>query len=359
MQTRKVTFRSLAVLLLILLVGSCGGDSGGDSDDRTPLQRAISGTWVSPCSNGDWERFVFDEASGALERTAEEFTAADCSSGDATVKIRATGSYRVGPELDCPSGSNGRCAQLDVTWDTGGDWYSVYAVDTDANPDELYSSQWVTDPAARPADVSLSGSLTRIPFPGLQGEAVVGVTLRDGGCATCGGTPPAPPPGYELLDMDLNDGTGGNYIWLYYQVGPADGSKGRPIGELYTVDAYDGEKPKSVGTKIPVDLNAGSPFSPPHGPLWLYSVEATSAVARCVVVANLGANKGSDVPVIKYGPPEAEGQYRVVWVQELEPDSWKNSTPGYPADVQDLNEGESNPFFFILSDYIYIGYCVD
>ena len=187
-----------------------------------------------------------------------------------------------------------------------------------------------------------------MPPPNLEGSAITGIEVVDGGLNS---TPPAANPGYTLLDIDLNDGTGGDYIWLYYKVGPADGSEGTPIGEIYTVDEFDHETPTKGGTKIPVNLNAGPTIG--HDPLWLYYINSSWPVARCVVVAN------ETKKITKYGPPEAEGKYPVVWVKELLPDDSK--TPSEfpePADAQDLNEGESFPPFFI-SDWIFIGYCVD
>ena len=74
----------------------------------------------------------------------------------------------------------------------------------------------------------------------------------DGGPVEGGGTPPAPPAGYTLLDIDLNEGTGGNYIWLYYKVGKADGSEGEPVSKIYTVDEYDGETSQGGCARLPV-----------------------------------------------------------------------------------------------------------
>ena len=166
-----------------------------------------------------------------------------------------------------------------------------------------------------------------------------------------GGTPPDPPAGYTLLDIDLNEGTGGNYIWLYYKVGKADGSEEEPISKIYTVDEYDGETPHG-GTKLPVNLNENAYGGSTHEPLWLYYLKSNWPVAPCVVVDN--KTKG----VRKYGPSEAEGKYQIIWVEELLPDNWKTPYPDLPSNAQDLNEGESLPPLFI-SDYIYIGYCKD
>jgi hypothetical protein len=87
--------------------------------------------------------------------------------------------------------------------------------------------------------------------------------------------------------------------------------------------------------------------------LWLYYINSPWPVARCVVVAN------ETKKITRFGPPQAEGKYPVVWVKELLPDEWKTpSNFPQPPDAQDLNEGQSLPPFFI-SDWIFIGYCVD
>jgi hypothetical protein len=182
------------------------------------------------------------------------------------------------------------------------------------------------------------------------GVAIIGLTVIDGGDALSGGTPPPEPEGYTLLPIDLNEGTGGHYVWLYYKMGLADGSQGDPIGEIYTVAEYDGETPISEDdTKLSVNLNGEGNANP----LWLYRSTSTGAVIRCIVVAN--ETEGKTV----YGPPEAAGKYNVIWVEELDPDSWKTPS-GYPqpSDAQDLNEADS-PIFPRWADWIFIGYCVD
>lgn len=185
------------------------------------------------------------------------------------------------------------------------------------------------------------------PPADLTGEAILEIRLVDGGRNDL---PPAPPAGFRLMNIDLNEGSGGNYVWLYYRTGKADGTEGQPVSRIYTVDEHDNETPQG-GVKMPVDLNAGSPVVGGL-PLWLYVVKSNGPVARCVVVDN--RTKGKRV----YGPPEAAGKYQIEWVQELLPDQWNPPYSDLPRDAQDLNEGESIPFFFI-SDYVYIGYCKD
>lgn len=181
----------------------------------------------------------------------------------------------------------------------------------------------------------------------LTGDAIVEIQLVDGGRNS---TPPAATAGFRLMNIDLNEGSGGNYIWLYYKTGKADGSQGQPVSRIYTVDEHDGEVPQG-GTKLPVDLNAGTPVVGGL-PLWLYTVKAERPVARCIVVDN--RTKGKRV----YGPPEAAGKYQIEWVRELSPDTLGSPYTDLPTDAQDLNEGESI-FPVFLSDYIYIGYCKD
>ena len=131
-----------------------------------------------------------------------------------------------------------------------------------------------------------------------------------------------------------------------------------PLREIYTVDEYEGETPFKGGINAgypgPVNLNVGGALD--HDPLWLYkSQEVTGPVIRCIVVAN------EDTGQTVYGPGAPAGEYDVVWVEELIPDNLHPPSGPYPANAQDLNEGESGgvfPFIYI-SDYIYIGYCVD
>lgn len=187
------------------------------------------------------------------------------------------------------------------------------------------------------------------PAP-LTGEAILEIRLVDGGHRS---TPPAAPPGFRLLDIDLNEGTGGNYIWLYYRTGKADGSEGQPLSRIYTVDEHDREAPQG-GVKLPVNLNANEyVVQGGRGPLWLYAVNGDSPAVRCIVVDN----RTDQLRV--YGPPEAAGRYRIEWVRELSSDGWSPPYDDLPRDVQDLNEGESSIFPPVYSDYIFIGVCRD
>ncbi len=186
----------------------------------------------------------------------------------------------------------------------------------------------------------------------IEGDAILDIQLVDSGHNS---TAPAPPEGYTLLDIDLNGrNTGGNYIWLYYKVGKADGSEGDPISRIYTVDEYDGETDTLGGTKLPVNLNEDNLKDEGNKPLWLYYIKSDWPVVRSIVVYQ----RQGDWNVVKYGPPEAEGQYDIVWVQELVPDNFKSPYDDIHPDAQDLNEGQSN-FIFLMSDYLYIGYGVD
>jgi len=201
------------------------------------------------------------------------------------------------------------------------------------------------------------------PPDNITGNAILDIQVVDGGPVGGGGVPPPAPAGYTLLNVDLNNGTGGNYIWLYYKVGKADGSEGQPISKIYTVDedptdglCGGGVETPQEGTKLSVNLNQGSPKG--RAPLWLYYMKSDWPVARCIVVDAREADGSNHVRM--YAPPEAAGQYQVVWVEALKPGSCKSpyTSEGIPANAQDLNEGEA-PFPFVLSDYIYIGYCKD
>jgi hypothetical protein len=233
--------------------------------------------------------------------------------------------------------------------------YNVYSIDLSSAPYALLFGESGNNSVQRPDDVDTFGTYWRDEVENHKGRAVVDVYVQDGGPLGSGGVPPAARPGYELLPIDLNESTGGNYIWLYYRTANAFGTSGVPLREIYTVDVYDGETPIKGGLHAgypgTVNLNAGSPFD--HSPLWLNKVQGIGSVIRCVVVAN------EDEGQTEYGPPEAEGLYDVVWVEELIPDSHTTPYGPYPPYAQDLNEGESIPIPPIFSDYIYIGYCID
>jgi hypothetical protein len=62
--------------------------------------------------------------------------------------------------------------------------------------------------------------------------------------------------GYQLLNQDLNAGAGGDFMYVYYKLGPDDGSQGACITRIYTIDTTDGEANIPGGTSIGVDLNA-------------------------------------------------------------------------------------------------------
>lgn len=115
-----------------------------------------------------------------------------------------------------------------------------------------------------------------------------------------------------------------------------------PISEIYTVNEQDGEAPQG-GTKVPVSVNGDV------GGIWLYYIKASRPVARSIVIYN------ATEAVKVYGPPEAEGTYKTVWVEELSDDEWgEPDSYGVPNDAQNLNEGRT-----IFSDDIYIGYGTD
>lgn len=333
----------LSIVAGAALLASCGG--GGDSDDGRQLARDIGGTWTLPCveHDGQWRSGTlhFDERSGTVTYSRLQFETQDCSDlGQAVGEDQ--GKYSIGPSSGCASGSEFRCTAIDVAWDGDSPRYGVYSVDESQDPAVLLLSELPSDPAQRPVDVDPSIALPRVAFPGMVGHAILDVYLVDG---SWNPTPPPPLAGYAVLPYDLNEGSGGNYVWLYYRTGRANGADGTPLGEIYTVAQYDGESPKAQGTKLPVNLNAGPRQ---EHELWLYKVRATDVIMRCVVVAN--PTEG----VTKYGPPAAEGKHDVVWVEERKPDSLKTPYPSYPPDVQDLNEGEG-----LWTDYIYLGYCVD
>ena len=343
------------VMLMVIALGfslpfTYGGCGGGDGDGGGGSGSTLNGTWVTYCrqiSGGStWEQIVFNAQTGEVREAEVGFLSNDCS-GDAVAeeKVR-TGSYETGNQVECFDGSNGNCTELDLIWDNGAVQYLLYSIDTDYDPDELCLGSSSDDPADR--DKEVDNCIYNIPFPENTGEAIIGLTVIDGGGPLTGGTPPPAPAGYTLLPYDLNEGSGGNYVWLYYQMGRADGLQGTPIGKIYTVAEFDGETALSgYDTRLSVSLNSGSPVVDHN--LWLYHTASSGPVIRCVVVAN----ESDGVTV--YGPPEAEGKYSVVWVEELSQDY--QGTPSnfpQPSNAQDLNEGEG-PW----TDWIFLGYCVD
>ncbi len=196
-----------------------------------------------------------------------------------------------------------------------------------------------------------------LPQPNLAGTAVLDLKLL----ISNNGAPPADAfPGYTPISMDLNEGTGGDYVWLYYKLGMADGSEGVPISEIYTVDETDGENVKSENdTQLSINLNSNSALN--GDKIYLAFRNSDWPVVRGIAVANY--DNYDDTTVIKYAPPSVENEYPVVWVQEQLKGDLSSSPPGpWGAAPQDLNEGTSwlatFPLIYV-TDYIYIGYCVD
>ena len=334
-----VTLLVLAMIAALAFLSACGG-GGGDSSSM-----ALTGTWVTDCypknSAYAWEKYVFDGRTGELEGMLEEFQTSDCSDPGVILQT-SPGTYSTGSEIDCPSGWNGKCTELDMTREGSSTKYTLYSVFEEEDPDHLFLGSGSGDPATRADDVDLDphARLRNVPCPGNTGEAITGLTVIDGGISS---TPPAAPADYTNLPIDLNGGTVGTYVWLYYRTGRADGLEGTPIGRIYTVHESDGETPlSSSDTKINVNLNGSTAA---NNFLWLYySAATTGPVVRSVVVAN-----ETDDETL-YGPPAAQGLYSITWVEELDPGSLKTPS-GYPQppDAQDLNEG-----FGV--DWIFLGY---
>jgi hypothetical protein len=341
MNSRTLGRRWIAVIGALLLAG-CGGDGG----DEVPASRGIAGTWTFPCNaygGGEWraETLRFEEESGILLHAGMRHGTPDCSDPGVTL-VAEQGTYSLGRTLECANGAGARCTELDIAWDSGTHSYGVYSVDEAPDPDRLLLSGLKEDPAMRPLDVDPDHDIRRVAFPDKVGHAFLDIYLSDGGW---NGTPSPPAAGYVLLPYDLNHGSGGHYIWLYYKMGRANGADGTPIGAIYTVNQGDGERPVHGGTGLPVNLNAGPIVG--HE-LWLYTLPATRTVMRCIALAN--PTDGSGL----HAPPETAGVYPIHWVEELIPDSLKTPFPSYPPDVQDLNEGEG-----AWTDYLYIGYGAD
>jgi hypothetical protein len=136
--------------------------------------------------------------------------------------------------------------------------------------------------------------------------------------------------GYELLNINLNAGTGSDSddIFIYYKLGPDDGSEGQCITEIYTVDTSNGEGNPGGGTLINLDLNQGA-----HGDyIYLgYFRQAGARPVRGIAVKD------------DHGTAYSQGGsgYDYLWV-----------THQGTALMQDLNEGSGG-------DYVYVGYSYD
>ncbi|WP_055692880.1 hypothetical protein [Streptomyces prasinopilosus] len=63
----------------------------------------------------------------------------------------------------------------------------------------------------------------------------------------------APPPGWEKIDVDLNEGADGEYLYFAYE---GDGSK-QPITDIYFLIGREQPTPSGY-EKINVDLNKGA-----------------------------------------------------------------------------------------------------
>jgi len=91
---------------------------------------------------------------------------------------------------------------------------------------------------------------------------------------------PAPPPGYTRIDIDLNQGAGGDFIYVCYKKGV-----GAPVTGL-AVTVNSGQPPTdSVYTRINVDLNrdAGGAF------IWLwYTKDPDCGTVHDIQVQNHG-----------------------------------------------------------------------
>jgi hypothetical protein len=84
--------------------------------------------------------------------------------------------------------------------------------------------------------------------------ALVDITVRD-----MGKSPPSDlDGGWRLLPQDLNEDAGGRYLWIYYRLGRDNDLDNPPIEKVYTVNTSDGERDLFGGTKINIDLNKGA-----------------------------------------------------------------------------------------------------
>jgi len=191
---------------------------------------------------------------------------------------------------------------------------------------------------------------TGMPPPNVEGMAVL--ELRVWTETYPGEMPGDAWSGWSAMPSDLNGGTEGPAIRLYYRMGRANGADGTPLAELYTVDETEGEALKARDdTWIDGDLNAGT--STGGHVIYLACRQDRWPVVRGIVVANVDPDDYT--AQIAYAPPEVEGQYPVIWLKERRDTAWSPCPEGpWTCDAQDLNEGAG-----WWTDWVYIGYCVD
>jgi len=107
-------------------------------------------------------------------------------------------------------------------------------------------------------------------------EPISEVTVIRGGSASI-----PPPAGYTKINMDLNAGAGGDYIYVCYKRGVA-----APITGLY-VTRNSGQPPADPAySRIDVDLNggAGGDF------IWLWTSRDPDCAAVCDIIVQFGQN---------------------------------------------------------------------
>ncbi len=165
-----------------------------------------------------------------------------------------------------------------------------------------------------------------------SGKCLIGLDVQN----TYGSSNPAPElsNGYKLLNRDLNIGAGGDFIWIYYKLGPDDGSEGEPITGIYTVNTNNGETNPTGGTLIPVDLNDGA------GGDYIYLGYFTGTddpIIRSIAINNRAEKTSTGDFVYSEG---GESSY-YFWV-----------TQQTTVKMQDLNESAGGHF-------VYLGYSHD
>jgi len=163
------------------------------------------------------------------------------------------------------------------------------------------------------------------------GTALTGLRVE----YTSGSNPPAVVDGHRRLPVDLNQGSGGGYVWIYYELGADDGSDGTPIGRIYTIDTSNGESntpggPCAVdhaGTCIDLNKSVGGDY------IYLHYLRDASNPIRAIVVKSNNT--------YYWGPAEAVNLYDpdldVAWCTHM----------GNPLVLQDLNEGAGGADIYV------------
>ena len=155
----RLLWSALAIFLTLSIScgdGGGGGDGGGDGkifDDH------LNGRWATSClPRGDdyaRETFVFYEETGEMAYIVERFQTDDCSDNGTTVTF-LEGEYFKTFQVDCLSGIENKCTELNIFLDNGQTSYMLFSIDASEDPYKLYFSESAGYPDDRSDDVQKS-----------------------------------------------------------------------------------------------------------------------------------------------------------------------------------------------------------